>query len=328
MSNDEDLEPEDLEEILRGWIDAMMEVYEDIYHEWKENKIIQPKTKSPDATKFKCSNCGNCCRFDDHWVWVYPSDIKSWIESIRKEKIIPLLLGILFPVQDNEEINGYGLPSQQIIYEKFNEIIKQEKPDNPVRQTMQMILKILQKINPSFDKTSEYCIFYNTQKTDGHCLVHQFRPIQCRVYPYDYPQFTKMVIPEQLSKKYGAFEDDMNDLPECTKDAFSGDPKKGVRINEEELEWVLKEKANYLMSEVTQEMQDPELDISDLLMEIYHPLILTIEREQIQRQESKSEKPTQYIAGKRPSRPNQPQSQQKHNGEPNKQTKTNRPNGT
>jgi Fe-S-cluster containining protein len=311
MSFDDELEPEDLEEVLQGWIDTMMEVYEDIYHEWQSNNIVQPKVIPPEGINFHCTNCGNCCRFDDHWVWVYPSDIKNWMGLLRKEKIAPLLLGILFPVQDNENCIGYGLPSQQIITEKFTEIIKGEKPNSPVRQTLQAILKQLQKVNPSFNKDSEYCIFYNSQKPDGHCLIHHNRPIQCRVYPYDFPQFTKMVIPESLSKKYGAFEDDMDDLPECTKDAFSGDPKLGVQTTASERDWVLHEKANYLMSEVTQEMQDPDLDISELLMELYHPLILTMDREQIHREGDKKEKPIQYVAGKRPQRPNPHQKPQK-----------------
>ncbi len=294
MEDVHDTSDEKLRTYLNNWLDGMMEVYGDILQEWDENNIIKPRENC--KAQFKCNNCGKCCDFSDHWVWVYPSDIVSWLKKLNKEEIIPLFLGILFPVQDQEGNIGYGLPSQATIWDKFRDLIRinQKKPE--IRDTFQFLLDFLQDFNPGFNKMSNYCIFYNPNR-EKHCLIHQYRPVQCKSYPYDFPQFCKIDIPEELSEKYGAFPDDMEDLPACPLETFSSDPTKGVKINEEQIAWVLMEKANYLASTVTQKYHKE--DISDILLELFHEQIKDMERKTKFKKDRKG-KMSKFVAGKRP----------------------------
>ena len=139
---------------------------------------------------------------------------------------------------------------------------------------LRSILKIIAQINPTFDKNSDYCIFYNSNSKQ-HCLIYDFRPIQCQVFPLDYPQFTSIEIPENLKDKYGTYEDDLEDLPMCPKVTYTnGDPLKGIMVSEDERDLVAMEKANYLTSYVTKDWQDT--DISEILIEIFSNEILNL----------------------------------------------------
>jgi Fe-S-cluster containining protein len=278
MDSEDQLAPEDMEQYFHDWVNAMLEMFETVRAEWQKAKIVQAQNTSPLACQFACNDCGNCCNFEQHWVWVYPSDMKAWLEAGHHNKYIPLFLGSLFPVEDNEGCIGYGLPSQKTITEKFSEFIQKESAHSKNRQILTTILEQLHKFNTGFNPTSEYCIYYNPN-IPHHCLIHPHRPIQCRTYPHDYPQFTKIVIPPELSQQYGAIADDMNDLPACTPNAFTSDPKQGVQTTDEQREWVLTEKANYIASTLTQDWM--EEDISDLLIQIYHKEILALNREVI-----------------------------------------------
>ncbi|MHA1719387.1 MAG: YkgJ family cysteine cluster protein, partial [Promethearchaeota archaeon] len=144
----------ELEDYLNTWLDSMMEVYGSILAEWEEYSVV--KSVPGAHVKFACNNCGKCCEFKNHWVWVYPSDIVKWLQQLDNENIIPLLLGILFPVQDYDDVIGYGLPSQKSLHEKFNEFIKINKKFKQKQDLLRTILKIIKKINPNFDKNSDY----------------------------------------------------------------------------------------------------------------------------------------------------------------------------
>jgi Fe-S-cluster containining protein len=297
---EDELEAEDSEALLNEWLDAMIEVYEAILEEWIDGKIVQPNAQDDRGVEFGCNNCGKCCQFQDHWVWVYPTDIKRWRENLPKNDQIVAFLGLLFPVEDNEGNFGYGLPSQQMLAEKFAEILKSMKPKSEEAVTLQALLSIVKKINPNFDPKSEYCIYYNPNDPN-HCLIYPDRPIQCHTYPYDYPQFTKIVIPPQLGDRYGAIDTNMDDVPECPPDAFTGPIKQGVKITEDQRVLVTQEKANYLMSCVTQDWQ--ETDISDLLLELYHRQIIALDRPTIDRLVTEEKTPQKFVAGARPTKP-------------------------
>ena len=269
MSKEKNIE---LEDYINSWLDQMMEVYGGILEEWEEYDIVKPV---PGAhVEFNCNNCGKCCEFREHWVWVYPSDMVKWLQNLNSEKIIPLLLGTLFPVQDHDDVIGYGLPSQKTIYEKFNQFIKIHKGSKRKQLVLRSILKIIAQFNPTFNKNSDYCIFYNSN-SDQHCLIYDFRPIQCQVFPLDYPQFTSIEIPDNLKDKYGTYEDDIEELPMCPKETYTnGDPLKGVMVSEDERDLVAMEKSNYLTSYVTKDLQDT--DISEILIEIFSNEILNL----------------------------------------------------
>ena len=264
----------ELEDYLNSWLDQMMEVYGGILNEWEEYDVVKPV---PGAhVEFKLNNQGAIGEFINHWVWVYPSDLVKWLQNLNSEKIIPLLLGTLFPVQDYDDVIGYGLPSQKAIYEKFNQFIKIHKKSKKKQLVLKGILKKLAQINPTFNKNSDYCIFYNANS--HHCLIYDFRPIQCQVFPLDYPQFTSIEIPENLKDKYGTFKDDNEDLPMCPKETYTnGDPLKGIMVSEDERDLVAMEKINYLTSYVTKDWQDT--DISEILIEIFSKEILKLVEE-------------------------------------------------
>ena len=294
MSEEERIEAE---EYLEYWLENMMEVYGDILDEWQSNEIVQER---PDASvDFACNNCGKCCEFEDHYVWIYPSDLTVWLKNIDTIKIVPLLLGILFPVEDNDGFTGYAIPSQAEIKVRFQEAIQATK-EKTVKKTLNAILTHIKKINPGFKWDSNYCIFYNKDKTDGHCTIWENRPLQCRVYPYDFVQFSKIEIPEAFSEKYGTLEEDINNLPLCPSETYSGDPKKGIKFKAEDAGKILlditMEKANYLTSEVTQSWEVQ--DISELLIELFHSQIINLANSYIIK--NKHDKNKRYVAGARP----------------------------
>jgi len=292
---------EALDEYIQEWLDVMEDTYADIIKDWQEYNMIQPIENA--KVEYACNNCGKCCNFKDYWVWVYPPDLAKWIEKVDTDKIVPLLLGILFPVEDMDGSVGYGLPSQKMIVEKFDEIIKQGNPSNIIKKTLKSIIYQLHKVNPSFKDDSECCIFYNSD-SPNHCTIYDYRPIQCRCYPLDFPQFTKIVIPPKLQERYGAYDDNMNELPECTSSAYKGgDPKQGVKTTEEDRKIVTIEKCNYLTSMVTQELN--EEDISEMLIERYHKAILDMDRESMlvenpMKKRNQENVAVKFVAGKKP----------------------------
>ena len=297
--------PLEQKEYLNGYLDGMMEVYGKILGEWEEFQVVKPKAGA--HVNFACNDCGKCCCFEDHWVWVYPSDLIRWLNKFDSEKIIPLLLGILFPVEDMDGAIGYGLPSQKTLHEKFTEFIATKGNSAVMQNTFKMLLKQIKILNPSFDNSSDYCIFYKSNSSEGHCLIYDHRPIQCRTYPLDFPQFSDMVIPPELEDQYGAYDADIDNLPLCPAETFTGGkPQEGVMINEEELQIITEEKSNYIASLLTQEWQ--EVDISDILLEVFYEEILNLGRESrfIQkggnRDKNNTSQKKKFVSGKRPLR--------------------------
>ncbi|WP_371805719.1 YkgJ family cysteine cluster protein [Candidatus Lokiarchaeum ossiferum] len=298
-------ENEEIRDYFNGWLDAMMAVYGEVLEEWEENNYVQP---FPDAqVTFKCNDCGKCCNFEQHDVWVYPSDMVKWLNEYETEKWIPLYLCALLPVQDLDGITGLGLPSQKNLTDQYREIMKKMK-DKTIVQTLQAILDQLKVLNPSFDEKSDFCVYYNTnpKQGTGHCSIYEHRPIQCRSYPYDFPQFTKFVIPGQTE------EIDLEDLPRCPPKTYThGDPKRGVLTNADQRENVTFEKANYRTSSIIHDWAEESLDwkglveedIGDIILEIFHKGILNLWRKsKVFPKPGGSNKGAgkRYVAGKRP----------------------------
>ncbi len=298
-------ENEELVEYFNHWLDTNMSVYGDVLKEWDEMDYVKP---FPDAqTTFKCNDCGKCCDFSEHDVWVYPSDIVKWLKDIDTERIIPLLISALLPVQDMDNITGLGLPSQKNLSEQYQVIINQKK-NKEIVNTLQGILKQLKQNNPNFSENSNFCVYYNPspEKGTGHCSIYENRPVQCRSYPYDYPQFTKFVIPENEEKE------DLSDIPMCPSDAYDGDIKNGILTNEDQRSLVVMEKANYRTSSViydwAQKDEDwkaiAEEEIGDIILELFHKDIVNMDRNMKLVQKTRKNQPTtqRFVAGKRPNK--------------------------
>jgi len=295
---------EDLDDDYNDWLDAMMEVYGEILEEWENHEYVKPHPAA--KATFACNNCGKCCDFTDHWVWVYPSDMVKWLQKIDEERHIPLFLSALFPIQDMDGVSGYGLPSQKDLIEGYQEILRENKQNKDIQATLGAIQRVLKKINPGFSPSSPYCIYYNPDNTaTGHCMIYSHRPIQCRTYPFDFPQFTKFEIPGLID------EEDLTDVPMCPPETFTnGTPQDFVKATEEELENVTIEKANYRMTALVdawaKESEDwkavVETDICDLLLEIFHLDVINLEREGIQVtcKTEQGDKIQHYVAGARP----------------------------
>ena len=300
-----EMDSEEIREYFNSWLDAMMSVYGEVLEEWESNQYVQPY---PDAqVTFKCNDCGKCCKFEQHDVWVYPSDIVKWLKDYEAKKWIPLILSALLPVQDLDKITGLGLPSQKNLTMQYKEIMKKNK-DNTIHQTLQAILDQLKVLNPSYDENSEYCIYYNLNpdKGRGHCSIYEHRPIQCRSYPFDYPQFTKFVIPDNPEKI------NLADLPQCPPETYThGNPSQGVLTNDEQRENVTFEKANYRTSSIVHQWAKESADwkelveeeIGDIILEIFHDGVLNLWRKSKVISKPGREatgEVKRYVAGKRP----------------------------
>jgi len=303
MNEDEE---DEIRDIINTWLDANMEIFGEILEEWEENEYVQPYSYS--KTQFKCNDCAKCCNFNlsNHWVWIYPYDMVKWLQKLDDEEYSPLFLSAIFPVEDLDGISGYGLPSQKEISIRYEEMIRENKKFPIVQKTLQAILRNLKRLNPDFDPTSNYCIYYtpNPKYNSGHCLIYKNRPIQCQAYPFDYPQFTKFVIP--------GYKEEIQDeeLPLCPSSTYiGGDPKDKVKISEDSIENVIIEKANYKTSVVIEDWSKKseewkkikDLDLCDLFLQYFHKDILALERK-TKYIKDKNQKSAKYMAGKRPAR--------------------------
>ena len=302
---DENLE-EELTESFNDWLDAHMEIFGTILQEWEDNNYV--KAVPGAQAEFRCNDCGKCCNFENHSVWVYSYDMVKWLQELPEESNIPLFFSALFPVEDLDDITGYGLPSQNEISMRYKEMIQKNRKDPIIVKTLTAIITNLNRINPSFDSSSKNCIYYNSrpQGNTGHCTIYAHRPIQCRAYPHDFPQFSQIVIP-------GVTEaENMDDLPMCPAETYSGgDPSMGVKISEAQLEDVTLEKANYKTSAVLQDWSNEsddwkeikEMDICDLLLQLFHREIIYLGRD-TRKISSNGNSSKNYVAAKRPSRKN------------------------
>ncbi len=300
---DETFEDE-LTETFNNWLDANMEIFGAILQEWEDGDYA--KAVPGAQAEFRCNDCGKCCDFEKHAVWVYSYDMVKWLQELPDEPNIPLFFSALFPVEDLDDITGYGLPSQNEISTRYQEMMKKHHKDQTIVKTLRSILTNLKRINPSFDSSSNKCIYYNSspQGNSGHCTIYAHRPIQCRAYPNDYPQFSRIVIPGESEVE------NMEELPMCPSETYTGgDPSKGVKITEDQLEDVTIEKANYRTSAVLQDWSKEsddwkeikDLDLCDLLLQLFHRELIYLDRES--RKISYDGKSTKkYVAAKRPPR--------------------------
>lgn len=256
---------------FNDWIDAMMKRYNGILEEWKYYKVIQA-IPNPQA-HFTCNDCGKCCLFEQQWCWIYPADLVGWLQELDKKDYVSLLLGVIFPAEDIKGIRGYAFPSQKAVTEEFTELIQKKSTPRAIQRTLEMILIQLKKLNWGFSEESEYCAFYNPN-SEKHCSIYFHRPIQCRAYPFDSSQFIRFVIPPALRKKYQIQEINQKNFPFCPSTVFTGDPEKGVFLSEEDHDWVVIEKVNYVTSIISQDVQ--RSDISEMLLDLYHEKILKI----------------------------------------------------
>ncbi len=317
---------EEIHEFFNTYLDTIQQIFGEVLAEWDENNYIRPFEDA--TTEFTCNNCGKCCNLKNHDVWVYPYDMIKWLQNWDNQKFSPLFLTALLPVEDLDDVKGVGLPSQKRLAETYNKIIQQKpgKRNLEIRLTLQKILTAIKTLNPSFDPNSNNCIYYNPSTNgQGHCLIYEDRPLQCRTYPYDYPCFTKITIPDTLEKET------KSSLPMCPPETFiHGNPKDGVKIDEKHLENVILEKANYRTSTVLKNWSEEseeweeflDFEIIDVLLELFHNDLQYLDRKQksapekVSYQHSTKSKPKKnaqkqnyvenrtkkFIAGKRPQR--------------------------
>jgi Fe-S-cluster containining protein len=211
---------------------------------------------------FNCNHCGKCCCFSAE---IFPSDITCWMDENRLD-----ILCALFPYNgENEEIL-YGIPVQNDFHERINEILEDKSIQEVEKKAFSKIREVVKLINPGYDSSSNYCIFYNP-KVEKHCMIYETRPFSCQVYPYELSMFTKTVIPKELSEMYGYTEDFdqlTSELPMCSNDCFSkNDPKLPTKCSEDDLYAVLLDKVNFLEFSVT-ESEEKE-DIISCIIEAY-----------------------------------------------------------
>jgi len=249
---------DNLEQVLK----KLVKVSISIRNEWTNREIIKP-LENPEA-QFKCTDCGNCCSFEDQFCWVYPSDLREWEKQVTQDEFVHLLFGTIFELLDNQGMKGLGLPSQRAIGDIFSSFFEDPLVQEDYKQVCRSILAILKKINTNFNESSNYCIFYDP-KASKHCLIYPYRPLQCRTYPFDASWFVRIQIPQDLEKKYPLIED-VDAVPFCPPNAYVNDPRKGVIITEKERDLVLQEKVDHFTSIQTQdEMQKLNIQMQLLM---------------------------------------------------------------
>lgn len=249
-----------LNDQIEEWKNVHSEVFIDMLNEWKEHEVIK-KVENP-AQDFKCNNCGECCKFSPD---VYASDVSDWLEDERYD-----ILCAIFPMVDENENITYGLPTKRMLFEKVQEIMEEKSLDNKIKNAYKRILNAIKQNNTDFDNYSDTCIYYNA-KIEQHCLIHDIAPFSCQAYPYDNPIFTKTIIPEVLSKKYGKTEGSeelTEELPLCPAECFSkGDSSLHTDCSHDDLSAVLLDKINYLSSSVLENKLN--IDISAIFAQLY-----------------------------------------------------------
>jgi Fe-S-cluster containining protein len=251
---------EELMDEIDNWLDAHSEVFNEIKKDWEEYKMVQA-VDSP-VQEFTCNDCGKCCCFSAE---VFPADITCWFDEMRFD-----ILCALFPYNDENEEIIYGIPTQNDFHERINEILEDKSIQEVEKKAFTKIRDVVKAINPGYDSSSQYCIFYNP-KEKKHCMIYDTRPFSCQVYPYELSMFTRTVIPQELSETYGYTEDFKElstELPMCSNDCFSKkDPKLPTRCTEDDLYAVLLDKINFLEFSIT-ESEEKE-DIVSCLIESY-----------------------------------------------------------
>ncbi|MBD3350376.1 MAG: hypothetical protein GF364_02715 [Candidatus Lokiarchaeota archaeon] len=248
---------EELLDKIEAWVDSHSEVFNNIREDWEEYNIIKPVTDARQS--FKCNHCGECCSYS---VEVFPLDIIQWLDEHRYDIVCSI-----FPFVDESEDFYYGFPLQEDFFNKINEILNSsasKKEKNAYRKIKSSILTL----NPGFDKTSNYCIFYNP-KQKHHCVIHELRPYSCRAYPFELKNFTHVEIPDDINDKYGETEDKNEDEePMCPNECFSdNNAKLPTECSDEDIFSVLMDKLNYLSFNVV----EPYIteDIISILIKLY-----------------------------------------------------------
>jgi Fe-S-cluster containining protein len=246
------------------------------------NRVNDLYTKTPplimyqDPTnEFECVNCGKCCHFDDHFVWVAASDILEWLKRYGYDRRVGMLLFSLSEVEDPDGYLGLGLLSKQ----ELSNFIEQGKKSRQIPKETIAVYEAFQKLLhgkvKGYDPNDNSCIFYDSD-SPKHCSIHDIRPIQCRSYPYDYPIFTKINPKIKKLKNLGIQEltpDNEDDIPFCPPSAFkSSDFKEGVKLNEENLKDAIHDKVNYLVSQETETFMGE--DLVEIIAELFHYDIL------------------------------------------------------
>ncbi len=250
------------------------------------------------SVEYHCVNCGKCCHFDEHYVWVSPDDILQWIKRYSQDRRISLLLFSLAQVEDNEGYLGLAMLSKQSLSQFIADAKKEKGFPKDTIKIYEQFQTQLEKRLKKYIKEDNSCIFYDPD-SEYHCTIYDIRPNQCKTYPYDYPRFSRINPGISKLKTYGIDAIDSkeeSESPYCPENAYNPQSKEGyIKITNENLEHVNLDKVAYVTSEETEDLMAE--DLVELIAELFHKDILNPNRpnKEIQKEIAKFLKiPQQY----------------------------------
>jgi Fe-S-cluster containining protein len=263
-------------------------------------KKTPPLIAHQNATiEYHCVNCGKCCHFDEHNVWVSPEDIVEWLKRYNHDRRIGLLLFSLAQVEDTEGYLGLAMLSKQSLSEFIAEAKKEKGFPKETIKIYEQFQNQLEKRLKRYNKEENSCIFYDPD-SEYHCSIYDIRPNQCKTYPYDYPRFSRINPGLSKLKTYGIdaiVVKEEAETPYCPEHAYTPQGQQGyIKITNENLEHVNLDKVAYVTSEETEDLMTE--DLVELIAELFYQDILNPSKpnKAIQKELTKFLKNTQEYA--------------------------------
>ncbi|OLS15820.1 MAG: hypothetical protein RBG13Loki_0554 [Promethearchaeota archaeon CR_4] len=244
---------------IKEWLSFYRQVFQNVFREFEEHKVVVIDR----TVSFSCSDCGRCCFTQDMGTFVYPNDIERMING---GGFLPLCC--IFPQEDEWGNLSYAIPSKREWYETL-QALPETMQDEPILiQAYLQMDHALSKLNPDLKILDESCIFYANSKPQNRCLIYEYRPTGCRVYPFDRFKISRVQVPPELIEKYQILGDTSEQDPflYCDPACFTqSSTLKYKRIRED----IVADKVNAILStDVPDEFA--EIDFSTELFRAFH----------------------------------------------------------
>ncbi len=232
---------------LKEWLDFNRQVFQTVFQEFEEHKVIVIDRN----VAFACNDCGRCCFTQDMGTFVYPNDIERMVNG---GAFLPLCC--IFPQEDEWGSLSYAIPSKREWYEAIGELPETMQEEPTFIDAYLQVDQALSNLNPDLRKLDDSCIFFVNSKPQCRCLIYDVRPTGCRVYPFDRFKISQLKIPPELEEKYQFLEENTqtNQFLYCDPDCFTHTSNlKYKRIRED----IVADKVNAILStDIPEEFAD------------------------------------------------------------------------
>ncbi len=248
---------------IKEWLDFSKQVFQSVFQEFEEHKVIMIDRNVP----FACNDCGRCCFTHDMGTFVYPHDIERMISV---GAFLPLCC--IFPQEDEWGNLSYGIPSKKEWHDAIGELPETMMDEPALLQAYQGINRVLCQLNPDLRNLDDSCIFYANSKPKDRCLIYDVRPTGCRVYPFDRFKICRTQVPPIIGEKYQILDENVqnNQFLYCDPACFTRSSNlKYKRIRED----IMTDKVNAILStDIPDEFSD--MDFATELFRTFYPRVL------------------------------------------------------